>query len=111
MFYQFVLFRGSKNYEGIKNACLEYAQNIKLMDGTAGTIFQQTKKFENDPKEAKIDKLCKQDRNIHLMMMKQPRKAPKQAEPVCYKCSKKGHYSLQYRMEQEPTCYRCGKKS
>ncbi len=43
-------------------------------------------------------------------MMKQPRQAPKQAEPVCYKCGKKGHYASQYRMEQEPTCYRCGKK-
>ncbi len=43
MFFQFVLFRGSKNYESIKKACVEYAENIKMMDGTAAQIFQQTK--------------------------------------------------------------------
>ncbi len=39
MFFQFVLFRGSKNYDEIKKAFLEYAENIKMMDGTATLIF------------------------------------------------------------------------
>ncbi len=54
------MVRGSKNYEGIKKACLEYAENIKIMCGTAAPIFQQTRKFDKDPKEAKIGELCKQ---------------------------------------------------
>ena len=29
MFFQFVLFTGSKDYEGIKNSCIEYAENFK----------------------------------------------------------------------------------
>ncbi len=28
MFFQFVLFKEPKSYEGIKNSCLEYAENI-----------------------------------------------------------------------------------
>ncbi len=62
IFFQFLLFRRSKNYECIKKACLEYAENIKLMDGTAASIFQQTKKFDNDPEEAKIDEPCKKSK-------------------------------------------------
>ncbi len=70
MFFRFLLFRGSKNYEGIKKAFLEYAANIKMVDGTAVPIFQQTKKFDKDPKEIKIDELCKQVENLSLMTMK-----------------------------------------
>ncbi len=40
MVFQFVLFRGSKNYEDIKKGCLEYAKNIKMMNGTAASKFQ-----------------------------------------------------------------------
>ena len=77
MLFQFVLFLGSRNYPGIKKPCLEYAENIKMKIGTAAPIFQLTKKFDKDPKETKIDELCKQVENHHLMMMKQPRQAPK----------------------------------
>ena len=101
MFFQFVLFRESKNNEGIKKACMEDAEKIKMMDGTAAPSFQQTKKLDKNPKEIKIDELCEQVENLHLMMMKQPRQAPKQAEPVCYKFGKKGHYASQSRMEQD----------
>ncbi len=110
MLFQFVLFRGSKNYEGIKKASLEYAENIKMIDGTAATIFQQTKKFAKDPKEASIDELCKQVKNLHLLLMKQPMHASKQAEPVSYKRDKKGYYASLRKMEEEPMWYRCGKK-
>ncbi len=75
-----------------------------MLDGSTTSIFQQTKKFDKDPKEVKIDELCKQVENLHLMMMKKPRQAPKQAESVCYKYGKKGHYASQCRMEQELTC-------
>ena len=54
-----------------------------MMNRTAGPIFLQMKKFDKDPKETKIDELCKQVENLYLMLMKQPRQAPKPAEPVC----------------------------
>ncbi len=69
-----MLCRESKNYEVIKKTWPEYAKNIKMMDETTVPIFQQTKKFDKDPKETKINELCKQVENLHLMMMKkQPR--------------------------------------
>ena len=73
MLFQFMLFRGSKNYKGIKKACLKYAKNIKVIDRTAAPIFPKIKKFDKDPKETKIGELCKQVENLHLMMMKQVR--------------------------------------
>ena len=96
-----MLFRGSKNYEGIKKTCLEYFKNIKMLGDTMPSIFQQTKKFDKDPKEAKMDELCKQFEKLYLMMIKQPRQSLKQAEPFCYKCGKRRHYGSQCRMEQE----------
>ncbi len=86
------------------------SENIKMMDITANPILQHTKKFDKDPKEAKIAKLCKQVENLHLMMMRQPRKAPKKAESVHCKWGKKGHYTSPCRTEQESTCCRCDKK-
>ncbi len=70
-------------------------------------IFQEAKKFDKDPKEIKIDELCKQVEKLYLKMIKQPRQAPKQGEPVCYKCAKKCHYALQCSMAQIMTCYKC----
>ncbi len=90
-------------------AFMGYAENIKMMDGTAAQTFQQTKNFDKDPKETKIYELCKQVENLRLMMMKQPRKGPKHAEPVCSKFGKKGHYASQCRKEQELTRYKCAK--
>ena len=85
MVFQFKLFRRSKNYEGIKKPCLEYAENIKMIGVWTAALFQQAKKFGKNPKEDKIDELCKQVENLHLTMMKQPRQALKQVEPVRYK--------------------------
>ncbi len=79
------------------------------MDGSAVSLFKQIKKFDTDPKEHKVDELCKQIENLLFMMMKQPRQAPKQAEPLCYKCGKTCPYASQCRMEREPTCYKCCK--
>ncbi len=42
-FFRFELLRRSKNYESIRKARLEYTEKIKMMDGTAAPIFQQTK--------------------------------------------------------------------
>ena len=81
-----------------------------MMEGSVAPLFKRTAKHDRDPKEEKIDELCKQVGNLQLMMMKQPRQAQKQAEPVCYKCGKKGHYASQSRMEQESTCYKCARK-
>ncbi len=60
-----------------------------MLDGTTASIFQNTKKLDKDPKEAKIDEMCQQVEDLHLMMIKQPRQVPKQAEPVCYTCGMK----------------------
>ena len=109
-FFHFVLFRGAKDYETIKKSCFEYAEKIKMMDGSAVPLFQQTKKFDEDPKENEIDELCKKAENLHLIIMKQPRQAPKHVELVCYRCGQKGHYVLQCRMKHETTRYKCGKK-
>ncbi len=64
-----------------------------MMESSVAQLFKRTTKLGRDPKEDKIDELCEQVENLHLMIMKQPRKAQKQAETVCYKCSKKGHYA------------------
>ncbi len=45
-----MLFRGSKNYEGIKKSCLEYAENIKMTEDSTAPLFQQTKKFGKNRK-------------------------------------------------------------
>ncbi len=100
MFFQFLLFRESKNYDGIKKSCLEYAKNIKMIESSVAPLFKQRKKLDREPKADKIDELCKQVANLPLMMIKQPRQAQKQEEPVCYKCGKKCYYASQYRMEQ-----------
>ncbi len=68
----------------------EYAENIKMMDGPATPIFQQAKKLDKVQKKAKSNKLCKQVENLHMMSMKQPKQAPKQAEPMWYKCGRNG---------------------
>ncbi len=110
MFFELVLLRGFKNCEDIKKACLEYTENIKMMNGAATSMCQQKNKSNKDQKEAKIDEICKQVGNLHLMMMKQHWEDSKQAEPVCYECSKKGFYSSLCRMKKELTYYKCGKK-
>ncbi len=51
--------------------CPEYADNMKMLDGTATLICHQTNKINNYPKEEKIDELCGQVRNLHKMLVKQ----------------------------------------
>ena len=104
MLFQLVLNKISKNYQGLKKEYLEYAENIKMLDGTTTSIFQEKKKFDKDQREAKIDELCKQVENHYLMIIQQPRQAPKQTEPVCYRFGKKGRYASHCRMEQEHIC-------
>ena len=64
---------------------------------------------QSEPKDSRINDLCKQVESLHLMVTIQPRSA-RQSEPVCRKYNKKGHYASQCRSRQEPTCYRCNKK-
>ena len=85
-----MLFKGSKNYKGMKKACLKYSENIKMQDDTSTSTFRQRNKFDKDPKGSNNDELCKQVENHHLMMMKRSWQTTKQAETVCYKCDKKG---------------------
>ena len=74
--FQFVLLKGSKKYERMRKACLEYYENIKMLDGTATSTFLRTMKLYKDSKEANIDELCKQVENLHFTIRKQPRQAP-----------------------------------
>ncbi len=86
------------DYKGLKKSCYAVVP-----------LFKQTKKFDSDPKEDKVDELCKQVDILLFMMMKQRRQAPKQAEPVYYKCGTKGYDVSQCRMEQKLKCYKCSK--
>ena len=111
MLLQFVLFRGAKNYDEIKQACVEYSDNRKMMDGPITNNERKGVRFtvQSEPKDSRIDDLRKKVENLHLMVTKQHRSA-RQSEPVCYNCNKKGQYASQCHSLQEPTCYRCNKK-
>ncbi len=91
MSFQFVLFRGSKTYEDVRKDCREYAENITMMEGQTTPIFQQARKMDKKEREDKINELCKKVENLQLMMTKQIKQRPKQVEPACYNCGKKGH--------------------
>ena len=77
----------------MKKYCLEYVENIKIMERTAISVFQQTENFDEDPKEGEIDAICKQVHEFHLRMIKQPKKAPKHAQAGRYKCGNKVYYT------------------
>ena len=108
---QFVLFRGAKSHNEIKQACVEYSDNRKMMDGPVTSNGSKGVRFtvQIEPKDLRIEDVCKQVENLHLMVTNQHRSA-RQSEPVCYKCNKKGHYASECRSRQDPTCYRCKKK-
>ena len=112
MLLQFVLFRGAKIYNQIKQACVEYADNRKMMDGPGKNNERKGVRFtvQSEPKNSRIEDLSKQVGNLHLMVTKQPRLA-RQSESVCYKCNKKRRSASQCRSRQEPTCYQSNKKS
>ena len=108
---QFVLFRGEKSKNQIKQACVEYADNRKMMEGAVKNKERKGIRFrvQSNPKDYRIHDLCKQVENFHLMVIKKPRSA-RESEPVCYKCINKGHYAWQCRSRQESTSYCCNKK-
>ncbi len=53
-----MLFRGSKTYEDVRKACIEYAENINMMEGQTTPKFQQVKTMDKEEREDKIDELC-----------------------------------------------------
>ncbi len=110
MFFQFVSFRGFKTSEDVRKVCLEYAENIKMMEGQATPIFRQEKRMDKKEREDKTDELCEQVAKLHLMMAQQPRQGPKQVELACYMWRKKGHYASQCWMSEERTCFKGAKE-
>ncbi len=80
MFFQFVLFRESKTHKDVRKVFLEYAENIKMMEGQTMSIFQREERMDKKQREDKIDELCKQVENHNLMIMKQQRQGPQQVE-------------------------------
>ncbi len=89
MFFHFMLFSGSRIYEDIKNACHEYLESIKMVDGSAKATFQKSMKVQRDTSDKEIEELCKQVENLLWMMKQQPKQSMKQMEPGCYTCGEK----------------------
>ena len=106
MLLQFVLFRGAKDYISVKKACLEFAENKKMLDSPSSVPTATN----TDRKDERIDELCKQIENLHLLMSKQNR-PPRVSEPKCHRCKKTGHYASQCQLPPEPplVCTYCCK--
>ena len=86
MLLQFAMFRGAKDYDSFKDACLEYAENQKVLSSRGATIFSEPMKSGRQ-----LDNLCKQLENLTLLMTKQKQK-PLQSKTVCYNCNEEGAY-------------------
>ena len=101
----FVLFKGEKSCNEIKEACIEYVDKLLTMDGTVTKKRNKCAGFtvQSEPKDSRIEDPCKLVENFHLMMTKKPLPA-RRSEPVYLKCNKKGHYASQCRSRQEHTC-------
>ncbi len=80
MFFRFEFFRKSETNDGIKIACLEYTGNSEMIEGSETSTFQKKNKFDKDPKDNRMDDLCKQEENLRLIRMEQSRQGPKQVE-------------------------------
>ena len=74
MLLQFVLFRGAKNYNEIKQACVAYCDNQKMIDAPVTNDETKGVRFtvQSKPKDSRIYDLCKQVENLHLMVRKRP---------------------------------------
>ena len=66
MLLQFVLFRGAKSYNEIKQACIEYSDNRKMMDRLVMNIERKEVRLtvQGDPKDSRIENLCSQWKNF-----------------------------------------------
>ena len=69
MLLQFVLFSGAKIYNEIKQACIEYSNSRRMMDGPVTTNERKGVRFtvHSGLKDSRIEALCKQVENLHLM--------------------------------------------
>ena len=103
MLLQFVRFRGAKSYNEINQTCVEYSDKLKMMDGPVTKNGNKGVRFtvQIESKDSRIEDLCKQAENLHLMATKQPRPA-RQSESQRYNCSKKGDYASQCCSRQDP---------
>ena len=65
MLLQFLLFRGAKSYNEIKQACTEYSDNRKMMDGPGKSNEIKGVRFtvQNEPEDSRIENLYKQVEN------------------------------------------------
>jgi len=65
MMLQFVLLRGAKDYQSVKDTCLEYAENKKILaPDFQETTYQQERK--EDPTSKKVDELTKRLKELTL---------------------------------------------
>jgi len=93
---QYVLFRGTKDYLTTKDACLEYAENKKIL--ASDVPIQQgvhRPEGEGDAASKKVDELSKKLQELTLMIQKQQRPLNRpmgsRREFRCFKCGEAGH--------------------
>ena len=105
MLMQFALLRGARDYDSFKNACLEFAENQKVLTSATWTPPSPP---TNDT--IAYDALCKRMEDLTLLVTKQKvKQTPRKV--ICYNCNEEGHIASQCQKKRGiiPICTYCRK--